>query len=71
MKTTIVICGGGPLVVPNPDCPNATAHEPQPTGYVAWHQWAGRMAQTHKQRKCDGCGLHNIWTPFRTAKADN
>ncbi len=64
----ILICGDGPLVVANPDCPNAAAHEPQPTGYVAWHQWAGRMARTHTQRKCDGCGLHNIWVPFRTRK---
>ncbi len=73
MKTTIAICGGGPLVVPNADCPNAdcpnaAAYEPQPTGYVAWHQWAGRMARIHTQRKCDGCGLHNIWVPFRTRK---
>ncbi len=64
----IFICGdGGPLTVPNPDCPNAAGHTPCPEGYVAWHAWAGRMAQKHGQRRCAGCDLYVIWIPGRVS----
>lgn len=54
------------LTVPNPDCPNADQHTPRPEGYIAWHTWAATMSVKHKQRRCPGCGLLNIWTPRGT-----
>ena len=38
-------------------------HTYGPSGYVAWHEWAERMAETHDQEQCSGCGLWMIWTP--------
>lgn len=61
----LVCCGGGPMVTPYPDCPNAADHTPCPGGYVAWHAWAAATAKTHTQRVCDGCGRWNIWVPKR------
>lgn len=51
------------LTTPNPRCPNAAAHTPGPKGYIAWFNWADEMARTHRQRRCDGCGLLVIWEP--------
>lgn len=48
-----------------PPGPNAEAHTVSPEGYIAWHDWAQRMAQTHRQRKCPGCGRWEIWTAKR------
>lgn len=46
------------------ECPNAAEHVDGPSGYLAWHAWAARMARTgHAQRKCPGCGLYKIWLP--------
>lgn len=39
------------------------AHTPQPEGYIQWHAWAKEMSKTHKQRRCVGCGLYQIWEP--------
>jgi hypothetical protein len=38
----VFICGdsGGPLIVPDTDCPNAANHQPHPSGYVACSNWA-------------------------------
>lgn len=44
-------------------CPNIEDHTDQPEGYIAWHWWAAKMSQTHKQRKCKGCGQYVIWEP--------
>jgi hypothetical protein len=44
-------------------CPNAAAHTPHPTGYLAHAEWAERKMKTHHQVKCDGCGLYAIWVP--------
>jgi len=44
-------------------CKQADAHTPSPAPYFAWHEWAERMAKTHKQQRCPGCGLWKIWTP--------
>lgn len=39
-------------------------HTPdQPTGYIAWFGWAQRMSKTHRQIKCEGCGLYQVWVP--------
>jgi len=38
-------------------------HTPDPDGYLQWHAWAERMAATHVQRQCKGCGLWAIWEP--------
>jgi hypothetical protein len=59
----ILICGGS---APVPDttstCQNRDQHTPQPTGYVAWHDWAGRMSRAgNSQKRCPGCGLLAIW----------
>jgi hypothetical protein len=35
-----------------------------PTGYGAWFDWAERMARTHVQVRCPGCGLYKVWRPF-------
>lgn len=60
---TYVCTMDGPLVIPNPDCPNAAEHAPQPRGYTAWWAWADRMAETHDQRECEGCGRWLIVVP--------
>jgi hypothetical protein len=57
----------GPVAVPNPDCPKALEHTPCPTGYVGWHEWAAEKAKTHRQRRCEGCGLYNVWEPREQA----
>ena len=44
-------------------CPEVDRHTPQPTGYGQWHAWARQMAKTHKQFRCPGCGLFQIWIP--------
>lgn len=36
-------------------------HTPCPEGYIAWHEWAEKKSKTHKQVKCEGCGLFKIW----------
>ena len=42
-------------------CPNSANHTPAPRGYLAWHEWAERMSQTHEQRRCEVCGLWVVW----------
>jgi Fe-S-cluster-containing hydrogenase component 2 len=44
-------------------CQHFEDHTPCPEGYIQWHAWADKMAKTHKQRKCAGCGLYTIWEP--------
>lgn len=45
------------------NCPNAAYHtQPQPAGYLQWHEWASRMSRMgYRQYKCSGCGLYQIW----------
>jgi hypothetical protein len=45
------------------ECPNAAAHTPHPTGYLAKDEWAEEKMKTHHQVKCEGCGLYMIWVP--------
>lgn len=45
------------------EAPNCAAHTPCPTGYVAWHEWAAMMAETHRQARCPTCGLYAVWVP--------
>lgn len=59
----IICTPDSPLTDPNPDCPNAAEHTPQPAGYIAWHDWAARMDHTHYRRQCPGCGLRVIHVP--------
>jgi len=61
----IYLCGTGnsPLVDPQPACPRASEHTPQPASYLDWHEWARRMSKTHRQRRCEGCGRLNVWVP--------
>lgn len=46
-------------------CPHFEGHTPAPEGYLQWHAWAAKMAKTHKQRKCAGCGRYEIWEQRR------
>lgn len=53
-----------------PDCPRKGQrdHSPlkdEPTGYIAWFEWAERKAKTHKQTRCPDCGLFVVWKPVR------
>jgi len=52
----------GATAVPFPECEAVHLHTPdQPIGYNAWHGWAERMMQTHRQERCPVCGLYQIW----------
>lgn len=42
-------------------CPNEANHTYQPNGYLQWHEWAKTKIKTHKQVRCFGCGLYQIW----------
>lgn len=45
------------------NCVNRSNHTPQPSGYSARIDWSDRMAQTHTQELCPGCGYYMIWVP--------
>lgn len=44
-------------------CPNIEDHTSCPSGFLDWHKWATKLKKTHRQRKCQGCGLYLIWEP--------
>lgn len=52
-------------MTPVPDttskCPLRATHTPDPRGYGDWFAWAAKMATTHTQVRCEGCGLLAIW----------
>lgn len=41
----------------------------EPTGYVAWHEWAERMGRTHEQQRCPTptCGRFSVWVKRQAA----
>lgn len=44
--------------------PNRTPqcrHTLCPSGYLEWHAWAEKKAETHDQERCPHCGLWAIW----------
>lgn len=43
-------------------------HAPQPSGYIAWHEWASRKYKTHDQIQCPVCGLYAIWVKRKPQK---
>lgn len=43
-------------------------HTPAPKGYLQWHEWAEKMAKTHRQVKCACCGLWANWVPKKSAR---
>lgn len=43
--------------------PSECQHTPCPEGYLAWHDWAEKMAETHRQKRCPVCRLWSIWVP--------
>jgi hypothetical protein len=43
------------------ECPNKSKHTKCPEAYLQWHDWADKKSKTHKQIKCEGCGLYVIW----------
>lgn len=38
-------------------------HDPEPSGYLAWFEWAEQKAKTHDQLQCPHCKLWKIWVP--------
>ncbi len=42
-------------------CIDKAKHTPDPTGYIAWHEWAEKKARTHTQHQCPTCGFWAIW----------
>ena len=42
-------------------CPDSDKHTNCPKGYSNWHDWAEIMNKTHKQIRCESCGLFTIW----------
>ncbi len=52
---------------PHVPCPNLAQHTDQPTGYLAWHSWADRMAKAgwNNDQPCPGCGKHQIWVKVK------
>jgi len=41
-------------------CPDLRKHTKAPSGYVAWHEWAEKKAETHTQQECPTCGRLGI-----------
>jgi hypothetical protein len=70
MRNALHVCGlfEPILVTRGAGCPNVGLHEPCPTGYGDWHEWAEEKAKTHRQRRCAGCGLFQIWVPRKRRK---
>lgn len=65
------ICGGDMTERPRP-CPNGGPdHTPAPSGYTDFFEWCDKMAKTHRQRRCEHCGLFGIWElkPPKLSKA--
>ena len=70
-KRSIFVCGGDTTChLDTSDCPNNANHEPSPSGYTDWHEWAKAKNRTHKNSKCPDCGLFKIWTPRVKREAD-
>lgn len=44
-------------------CPLAAQHTEGPSGCIARQRWAARLAKTHRQVHCGGCGLLAVWIP--------
>ncbi len=44
-------------------CAYVEDHTPCPQGYLQWFAWAAKMARTHKQVRCGGCGRFKVWVP--------
>lgn len=53
-----VICDDGPSMR-RPVC--KVDHDPEPAAYLAWHDWAEERSKTHKQARCEHCGLYVVW----------
>ena len=33
----------------------------EPSGYLAWHEWAEKRSRRYEQEQCPDCGLWVIW----------
>lgn len=49
-------------------CPQKHLHTPCPEHYIAWHEWAEAISETHNQKECPGCGLWAVWEPKEGCK---
>ena len=36
-------------------------HTQCPDGYIGWHDWAAQKSKTHRQIRCESCGLYSVW----------
>lgn len=55
------------MIDPNPNCPHARLHTPQPGGYVEWFEWAASMNyKGHRQSRCPGCNRYYVWSGGRS-----
>lgn len=48
---------------------NCTMHTPCPENYLDWHEWAREKNETHRQCRCDECGLYEIWVARKQDKS--
>jgi len=37
----------------------------EPTGYIAWHEWAKKKSKTHRSTKCGKCWFFHVWKKRR------
>ena len=51
------------------DCPEKSRHTKSPEGYLDFHDWAEKKSKTHRQIRCQGCGLYFIWVPKKKRKS--
>lgn len=54
--------------MPKSKCPDKQYHnmeDKEPSGYVAWFEWAEKLNKTHEQKQCPTCGLYTYWVPRR------
>lgn len=51
-------------------CKNRVNHQepPEDITFNEHEEWLAGMRVTHRQKKCDGCGLYHIWTPLEREK---
>jgi len=49
-------------------CPARSKHSKEPEGYLQWHAFAEEKSKTHRQIRCQTCGLYVIWVKRKKHK---
>ena len=57
------LCEVDETLVPAPCTAGGPDHEPHPTGYVAYGEWAEKKLKTHRCQQCPHCHLYGLWMP--------